>query len=71
MGLPTFLFLNLIGAAAWTGLYTGLGYAIGQPAVDIAETISEQAVWISLAVIVGGLVVHAAMSRFRAARRRS
>ncbi|MFJ9617980.1 DedA family protein [Streptomyces noursei] len=71
MRLPTFLFLNLIGAAAWTGLYTGLGYAIGQPAVDIAETISEQAVWISLAVIVGGFVVHAAMSRFRAARRRS
>ncbi|MGX1975456.1 DedA family protein [Streptomyces kronopolitis] len=71
MGLPAFLLLNLIGAAAWTGLFTGLGYAIGQPAVDIAETISQQAVWVSLAVIIGSLVVQTALSRFRAARRRA
>ncbi|MFP3988990.1 hypothetical protein U9R90_16135 [Streptomyces sp. E11-3] len=69
MGLPTFLLLNLIGVAAWTGLFVGLGYAIGQPAVDIAETVSEHAVWVSLAVIVGGLVVQTVISRIRAGRR--
>jgi membrane protein DedA with SNARE-associated domain len=71
MSLPVFLSLNLIGAAAWTGLYAGLGYAIGQPAVDIAETVSENAVWVSLAVIFGGLLVQMALGRLRAARRRS
>ncbi|MEX2975255.1 DedA family protein [Streptomyces sp. C184] len=69
MRLPAFLALHLLGAIAWTGLFTGLGYAIGQPAVDLAETISDYAVWVSLAAIVGSLLLQVLISR-RAARRR-
>lgn len=70
MRLPAFLALHLLGAAAWSGLFTGLGYAIGQPAVDLAETISDHAVWVSLAAIAGGFFLQVLMSR-RAARRRA
>ncbi|MGW2329925.1 DedA family protein [Streptomyces sp. NPDC001700] len=70
MGLVTFLVLNLIGTLAWTGLFTGLGYAIGKPAVDLAETISDHAVWVSLAVIAGAFLAQVAMSK-RASRSRS
>ncbi|MFF3689154.1 DedA family protein [Streptomyces sp. NPDC002187] len=70
MGLGAFLVLNLIGSAAWTGLFTGLGYAMGQPAVDVAEAITDHAVWVSLGVIGATLVVQVAMGR-RAAGGRS
>ncbi len=41
MRLVTFLFLDLIGSLLWIGLCVGLGYAIGQRAVDIAHAISR------------------------------
>ncbi|MEU1277919.1 hypothetical protein [Streptomyces sp. NPDC005805] len=67
MGLWAFLGLNAVGAAVWTGMFTLLGYAIGQPAVDLAETITDHAVWVSLAVIVGMFLLRAVQNR-RAAR---
>ncbi|MFI1254186.1 DedA family protein [Streptomyces netropsis] len=70
MSLLTFLVLNLIGTAAWTGLFTGLGYAIGRPAVDLAETVSDYAVWASIAIVAGAFLVRAVMRR-RGARSRS
>ncbi|GAB7182129.1 hypothetical protein ATKI12_1960 [Kitasatospora sp. Ki12] len=70
MGLPLFLLLALIGVAAWAGLFTTLGYTIGQPAVDLAETITDHAVWVSLTVIAGVFLAQVAMS-IRAGRNRS
>ena len=41
MRLVTFIVLDVLGAALWTGLMVGLGYAIGQSAVDVARTITH------------------------------
>jgi membrane-associated protein len=51
MGLGTFLILDLIGSALWTGLLIGLGYELGQKAVNVAETISHYGLWISLGIV--------------------
>jgi membrane-associated protein len=41
MRLTTFIALDVLGAALWTGLIVGLGYAIGQAAVDVAHAITH------------------------------
>ncbi|MGZ6640709.1 MAG: DedA family protein [Solirubrobacteraceae bacterium] len=51
MRLRTFLILDVLGALLWTGLLAGLGYAIGQPAVDVAHAIGRYALWLTLALI--------------------
>ncbi|MBM7785003.1 DedA family protein [Tenggerimyces flavus] len=51
MRLRTFLVLDGIGTALRVGVYAGLGFAIGQPAVDVAERISEYGLWLSLGII--------------------
>jgi membrane protein DedA with SNARE-associated domain len=53
MRLTTFLLLDLIGSLLWIGLGVGLGYAIGQKAVDVAHAISHYALWATLALVVG------------------
>ena len=53
MRLRTFLVLDGIGTLVRASLYAGLGYAIGQPAVDVAETISAHGLWVSLGIVVG------------------
>jgi membrane-associated protein len=53
MRLVTFLVLDLIGTLLWIGLCVGLGYAIGQRAVDIAHAISHYALWATIALVVG------------------
>ncbi|WP_240139721.1 hypothetical protein [Streptomyces sp. MUM 178J] len=68
MGLWAFLGLNAVGAAVWAGMFTLLGHAIGQPAVDLAETITDHAVWVSLAVIAGMFLLRAMQSRRALAR---
>jgi membrane-associated protein len=52
MGLVTFLFFDAIGALLWVGLMVGLGYAIGQRAVDVAHAISHYSLWLTIAVVV-------------------
>lgn len=53
MRLRTFLALDAIGALLWVGLCVGLGYAIGQSAVDVAKAISRYALWLSIVIVVG------------------
>lgn len=56
MKLRTYLILDIIAALLWLGLLVGLGYAIGQSAIDTVEAVSRYALWITLglvAVIVG------------------
>jgi membrane-associated protein len=53
MKLVTFLVLDLIGCLLWIAVGVGLGYAIGQRAVDVAHAISHYALWATIALVVG------------------
>jgi membrane protein DedA with SNARE-associated domain len=52
MRLWKFLVLDLIGSGLWIALCIGLGYAIGQDAVDIAKQISRYGLYLGLGLIV-------------------
>jgi membrane protein DedA with SNARE-associated domain len=51
MRLRTFLLLDLVGAVATTGLVAGLGYALGQQAVDVVLLVDRYAVVVSLSIV--------------------
>jgi membrane protein DedA with SNARE-associated domain len=52
MRLRTFLLLDLIGSLLWIALCVGLGYAIGQSAVDIAKGVSHYALYLTIGLVV-------------------
>lgn len=62
----TFLILDAIGSLAWAGLLAGLGYALGQHAVSVAQTVSKYGLWVTIAIVV--LVVAGQMRSARAQR---
>ncbi|MGH3246318.1 MAG: DedA family protein [Trebonia sp.] len=62
----TFLILDVIGTLSWAGLLAGLGYALGQHAVSVAQTVSKYGLWVSIAIVV--LVVAGQMRGARAQR---
>jgi membrane-associated protein len=64
MSWLTFLVLDAIGSLMWAGLLAGLGYALGQHAVDVAQEISKYGLWVSIAIVV--LVVASQMRGARA-----
>jgi membrane-associated protein len=49
--LVPFLVLDAIGAALMTGLVAGLGYGIGQHAVDAVLLVDKYALWITLSLV--------------------
>ena len=51
MRLRTFLMLDLIGSLLWIGLCVGLGYAIGQSAVDVAKAVSRYALYVTIGLV--------------------
>lgn len=51
MGLAKFLIFDAIGAAMIAGLVAGLGYGVGQHAVDVVLLIDEYALWITLGLV--------------------
>jgi membrane protein DedA with SNARE-associated domain len=61
MGFLRFLALDLLGSLSWVGLNVGLGYAIGQRAVDVAKAISHY----SLVVTIGLVLAIVAWSAWR------
>jgi len=65
MSWVTFLVLDVIGTLSWAGLLAGLGYALGQHAVSVAEEVSKYGLWVTIAVVV--LVV---VGQIRGARTR-
>jgi membrane-associated protein len=67
MRLAVFLLLDLLGALWWVGLMVGLGYWLGQPAVDVARSISHYALLISIGIVVLGVLWQVRAAR-RAAR---
>jgi membrane-associated protein len=52
MKLWKFLLLDLIGSLLWIALCVGLGYAIGQDAVDVARGVSHYALWATIALVI-------------------
>jgi len=52
MSLGVFLVWDLVGALAWVVLVVGLGYAIGQRAVDVAHAVSHYAIALTVLLIV-------------------
>jgi membrane protein DedA with SNARE-associated domain len=66
MRLRTFLILDLLGTLLWIALCVGLGYAIGQDAVDVAKAIGRYALWVTI-----GLVVVIIARQWWVARRRA
>ena len=63
MRLLTFVILDAVGALLWIGLLTGLGYYLGQDAVDVAKTISHYGLWISIGLVVAVFVSQAVRGR--------
>ena len=53
MRLRRFLLLDLIGTALWVAVIVGLGYFIGQSAVDVAKAIGRYALYFTIAIVVG------------------
>ncbi|MHB8489026.1 MAG: DedA family protein [Candidatus Dormibacteria bacterium] len=53
-GMPFAIFVtaDVIGTLAYVGLIVGAGWAIGQPAVTVAQTISNYALWVIVAMVV-------------------
>jgi membrane protein DedA with SNARE-associated domain len=52
MRLVVFLICDAIGALLWTALLVGLGYGVGQPAVDIVHKVSHYSLYLTIALIV-------------------
>lgn len=59
MRLVTFLLLDLVGAALMTALVAGLGYDLGQRAVDVVLLIDRYASVVSLTMITVALLIPA------------
>ena len=51
MRLTTFLVLDLLGSLLWAGTMVGLGYVLGQDAVDVAHAITHYSLWITVAIV--------------------
>ena len=66
MSWVTFLVLDVIGTLAWSGLLAGLGYALGQHAVSVAQAISRYGLWAAVAIVV--LVVASQLRNARTQR---
>jgi membrane protein DedA with SNARE-associated domain len=63
MRLVTFVLLDALAALLWIGMLIGLGYYLGQDAVDVAKTISRYGTWASIALVVAVLVARSVRSR--------
>jgi membrane protein DedA with SNARE-associated domain len=51
MSLGVFIVCDILGALLWTGLLAGLGYAIGQPAVDAVHQITHYSLYLTIAIV--------------------
>ena len=68
MPLLAFLLLDLAGAFAMTALVAGLGYGLGQHAVDVVLLIDRYATWVSLTVIGATFLIPWVRGRLRRRR---
>lgn len=66
MRLITFVLLDAVAALLWIGLLTGLGYYLGQDAVDVAKAISRYGLWASIGLVAAVVLVRGVRARVRA-----
>ena len=52
MSWVTFLILDAIGTLSWAGMLSGLGWALGQHAVSVAQTVSKYGLYVSIALVI-------------------
>jgi membrane protein DedA with SNARE-associated domain len=52
MSWVTFLILDAIGCLSFAGMLAGLGYALGQHAVSVAQTVSKYGLWVAIAIVI-------------------
>ncbi|WP_433801630.1 DedA family protein [Actinomycetospora sp. CA-084318] len=52
LSLVGFLLASIVGAGIMTGLVAGLGYTLGQSAVDVVLLVDRYALWITLSIAV-------------------
>ena len=52
MSWVTFLILDAIGSLAFVGMLAGLGWALGQSAIDVAQEISKYGLWVTIGIVV-------------------
>jgi proteasome lid subunit RPN8/RPN11 len=62
------MLLDALGALMITGLVAGLGFQLGQWAVDIVLTVDKYALWVSLALIIGISIITGVKQSRRQAR---
>jgi membrane protein DedA with SNARE-associated domain len=65
MRLATFLLLDLVGALLMTGLVAGVGYGLGQHAVDLVLLVDRFASVVSLTLIAVAAVIPLVKRRIR------
>jgi membrane-associated protein len=65
MRLATFLLLDLAGALLMTGLVAGVGYGLGQHAVDLVLLVDRFASVVSLTLIAVAAVIPLIKRRIR------
>ena len=63
MRFATFLLFDALGAALMVGLVAGLGYGLGQYAVDVVLLVDKYSLWVLLAIIFGGVILSARRNR--------
>jgi membrane protein DedA with SNARE-associated domain len=51
MSLRRFMVFDLLGMLSWIGLFAGLGYAVGHPAVQVAKAISHYGLLVTIALV--------------------
>ena len=66
VGYPTFVLFDAIGALVWSAVWVGLGWFLGEAALDAAG----DAGWIGVAMVGAGLLVFVGVRMWRRVRRR-
>jgi len=66
VGYPTFVLFDAIGALVWSAVWVGLGWFLGEAALDAAG----DAGWIGFAMVAAGVVVVFTVRIWRRARQR-
>jgi membrane-associated protein len=51
MSLPVYVVLDAIGALIWLGLLAGLGWGMGQSAVDVVHAVSHYSLIVTIALV--------------------
>jgi len=63
MSLPVYVILDAIGALIWLGLLAGLGWGMGQSAVDVVHAVSRYSLYLTIALVVLIIGRQVAMNR--------